>query len=113
LFTACALPDLQKKDAVVGNDDTRVRSDHPTGNKSRRPIIERLTCGTELRLSNDAAPNGEPAILCETQGAMSLQSSDAAHGHESVPQKLLQLVGYRDPNACAASWHRPRRNGTG
>jgi hypothetical protein len=43
---------------------------------------------------------------------MSQQSSDAAHGHESRPQMLLQLVGYRDPHA-AYSWHRPRRNGTG
>ena len=90
----------------MGKDNARV------GNESRRPIIERLTSGTELRVSDHVAANGEPAIICETQGAMSQQCSDAAHGHESVPQKLLQLVGYRDPNACRASWHRPRRNGT-
>jgi hypothetical protein len=104
--------------AVVGKDNTRVNGDGPTGRKSptgcesRRPIIERLMSGTELRVSSQAAPGGEPAILCETQGAMSQQSSDAAHGHESVPQKLLQLVGYRDPNTGPDSWHRPRRNGT-
>jgi hypothetical protein len=61
---------------------------------------------------DQVAPDGEPAVICETQGAMSQQSSDAAHGHESVPQKLLQLVGYRDPNACSTSWQRLRRNGT-
>jgi hypothetical protein len=97
----------------VVNDDTRVSNDSSAGgNKSVRPDIRCLTSGTELRVSNRASPNGERAILCETQGAMSQQCSDAAHGHESVPQKLLQLVGYRDPNACAASWQRPRQNGT-
>jgi hypothetical protein len=43
---------------------------------------------------------------------MSQQSNEAAHGYESVPQKLPQLVGSRDPNACPAASHRPRRNGT-
>ena len=74
------------------NDDTRVSNDSPAGQQSGRPNIKRA--------------------ICHTQGAMSQQSSDAAHGHESVPQKLLQLVGYRDPNACPATWHRPLRNGT-
>jgi hypothetical protein len=94
----------------VGND-ARFGKDTPTGSEARRPIIERLTSGTELRVSDHPAPNGKPTVICETQGAMSQQSSDAAHGHESVPQKLLQLVGYRDPNACPASRHRPRRSG--
>lgn len=90
----------------MGNYNARV------GNESRRPIIEPSMSGTELRVSNPAARNRKPAIMCGTQGAMSQQSSDAAHGHESVPQKLLQLVGYRDPNARPDSWHRPSRNGT-
>jgi hypothetical protein len=97
----------------VGNDSAGVGNDTLTDSESRRPIIERLMSGTELRVSNRAAPNGEPTVICETQGAMSLQCSDAAHGHESVPQKLLQLVGYRDPNAGPNSWHRPQRSGTG
>ena len=95
----------------MGND-ARFGNCTSTGKRSGRPIIERLTSGTELRVSNHAAANGEPAVICETQGAMTQQSSDAAHGYESVPQKLLQLVGYRDPNVCPASSHRPRRNGT-
>jgi hypothetical protein len=102
----------RRRIAAVVNDDTRVSNISPGGNESRRPIIERLISGTELRVSDQTAPNGEPAVICETQGAMSQQSSDAAHGHESVPQKLPQLVGYRDPNACSASWQRQRRNGT-
>jgi hypothetical protein len=96
----------------VSNNETRTGSDSTSGSDIRRPIIEALISGTERRMSPRTAPNGKRAILCETQGAMSQQSSDAAHGYESTPQKLLQLVGHRDPHA-AYSWHRPRRNGTG
>jgi hypothetical protein len=90
----------------VSNKETRAGD----SSESRRPIIEGLMSGTERRISPRTAPNGKRTIPCETQGAMSLQSSEAAHGHESTPQKLLQLVGYRDPHA-AYSWHRPRRTG--
>jgi hypothetical protein len=76
----------------VVNDDTRVGNDSPASHQSGRPKIKRA--------------------ICHTQGAMTQQSSEAAHGHESVPQKLPQLVGYRDPNACPATSHRPLRNGT-
>jgi hypothetical protein len=38
---------------------------------------------------------------------MSQQRGDS--GHESAPQKLLQLVGYRDPNARPDAWVRPTR----
>jgi hypothetical protein len=96
----------------VSNNETRIDSDSSSGSEVRRPVIEGLISGAERRMSPRTAPNGKRTVLCETQGAMSLQSSDAAHGHESTPQKLLQLVGYRDPHA-AYSWHRPRRNGTG
>jgi hypothetical protein len=94
----------------LGDDDTTVCSGSPSGNESPQPIIEPSRNGTELRISHRAAPNGKPAKICETQGAMSQQSSEAAHGHESVPQKLLHLVGYRDPHACPASRHRPHRS---
>ena len=96
---------------AVGND-ARFAKDTANGTPSGRPIIERLTTGTELRVSSQAAANGEPTIICETQGAMSQQSNEAAHGHESVPQKLPQLVGSRDPNAGPAASHRPRRDET-
>ena len=95
----------------MGND-ARFRKDSQTANQSGRPIIERLITGTELRVSEHAAADGEPTIICETQGAMSQQSNEAAHGHESVPQKLLRLVGYRDPKASPASSRRPLRNKT-
>jgi hypothetical protein len=95
----------------VGND-ARFGKQASTGNRSGRPIIERLMTGTELRVSSQAAEDGEPAIICETQGAMSQQGSDASHGHESMPQKLPQLVGCRDPKACSAAGHRPHRDET-
>jgi hypothetical protein len=96
---------------AVGND-ARFGKDTANRSPSGRPIIERLMTGTELRVSSQAAANGEPTVICETQGAMSQQSNEAAHGHESVPQKLPQLVGTRDPNAYPAASHRPRRSGT-
>ena len=98
--------------AVVSNNETRAGRNGPSGGEIRPPITEALISGTERRVSPRMAPNGKRTTLCETQGAMSQQSSDAAQGHLSTPQKLLQLVGYRDPHA-AYSWHRPRRNGTG
>jgi hypothetical protein len=96
--------------AVVSNNETRAGNDGSSESQIRPPVIEALIGGTERRESPRIAPNGKRAVLCETQGAMSQQSSDA--GYFSTPQKLLQLVGYRDPNA-AYTWHRPRRNGTG
>ena len=41
-------------------------------------------------------------------GAMSEQSADSGRGNEQVPQKLVHLVGYRDPNAGLDPWIRPR-----
>jgi hypothetical protein len=51
-----------------------------------------------------------PAI--ETAGEMALQSFDGHRATECAPQKLLQLVGFRDPKVRANSWRRPRRSGT-
>jgi hypothetical protein len=41
-------------------------------------------------------------------GAMAQQCGDFGRGNQSAPQKLLQLVGYRDPNARPQPWVRPR-----
>jgi hypothetical protein len=85
----------------VGNDDTPVGPHRPTGHEFGPPIVERLVNGTELRVSRCADAHGKPAIIRETQGAMSLQGSQAAHGRDSMPQKFLQLVGCRDPKASS------------
>jgi len=41
-------------------------------------------------------------------GAMSLQGGQSGRGNESVPQKLVQLVGCRDPNVRTEPWVRPQ-----
>ena len=41
-------------------------------------------------------------------GAMAQQCGDFGRGNQSSPQKLLQLVGCRDPNARPEPWVRPR-----
>jgi hypothetical protein len=98
---------VSRRNTAVGND-ARLGKGTAAASQAGRPIVQRSINGAEFRVGNHAAANG--GIICETQGAMSLQSNEAAHGHESVPQKLPQLVGYRDPNAGSASSHRPRRD---
>jgi hypothetical protein len=39
---------------------------------------------------------------------MTQQSGEYGRGNESAPQKLLQLVGCRDPKARLVPWVRPR-----
>ena len=46
-------------------------------------------------------------VLDRICGAMSQQRGDS--GHESAPQKFVQLVGYRDPTARPDPWVRPTR----
>jgi hypothetical protein len=38
---------------------------------------------------------------------MSQQCGDNGRGHQSAPQKFVQLVGYRDPKGRAEPWVRP------
>lgn len=57
-----------------------------------------------------ASPVGPPVVqhlrpAAKCQGAMSQQGS-GAHGNESYPQKLVQLVGYRDPEMQLEAWSR-------
>jgi hypothetical protein len=39
------------------------------------------------------------AFNCGSQGPMSQQNTDGSGRNELHPQKLVQLVGFRDPNA--------------
>jgi hypothetical protein len=102
---------IVRRNTAVSNE-ARLGKQPSAAVPSGRPIIERLMTGTELRVSSHADEDGEPAIICETQGAMSQQSSDPTHGRESMPQKLPQLVGCRDPKAGSAASNRPRRDRT-
>ena len=70
---------LQQRMAVVGTTDVGNQTDKQTPLKAERPRI----CG-----------------------AMSEQRGDS--GNQSAPQKLVQLVGCRDPKARLKPWVRPR-----
>jgi hypothetical protein len=89
----------------VGNGNTDVGKT-PT-RESGQPIVERLASSgfPDLRIDHQDGLKREVARKC---GAMSEQSADSGRGNEQVPQKLVHLVGYRDPNAGPDPWIRPR-----
>ena len=89
----------------MGNGNTDVGSKTPS-RESGQPIIERLASSgfPDLRIDHQDGLKREGARKC---GAMSEQSSDSGRGNEQVPQKLVQLVGYRDPSAQSDPWVRP------
>jgi hypothetical protein len=89
----------------VGNGDIDVGSKTLTRD-SGQLIIDRLSNGgfPDLRIDDGLKP--QRARKC---GAMSEQSADSGRGNEQVPQKLVHLVGYRDPNVRTEPWVRPRR----
>ena len=68
----------------MGNGNIDVGSKHPT---------------------HDGSPGRDSTA--GVHGAMAQQGSDSGRGTESVPQKLVHLVGYRDPNARPDAWIRP------
>ena len=87
---------LQQRIAVVGHDNIDV-GNNPT-RQSGQPILQR---SAESNGSIDARidrqnPRGTERPIC---GAMSQQYGDSNRGNESAPQKLVQLVGCRDPKA--------------
>jgi hypothetical protein len=96
---------LQRRVAVVGNGITGVGNPTASRNPSQ-PIAEHLA-------GVDGSP--EPRIDKPLQtgtigicGAMSLQGGDSGRGNESVPQKLVHLVGCRDPQVRPEPWGRPQ-----
>ena len=58
----------------------------------------------ELRIDHDSPVKREGT---GKSGAMSEQSADSGRGNEQVPQKLVQLVGCREPHARPDPWIRP------
>lgn len=76
--------------------------------ESGQPIVERLANSggfPDLRIDHQGPSKRDAARKC---GAMSEQSAASGRGNDQVPQKLVQLVGYRDPNAPPDPWVRPR-----
>ncbi len=91
----------------MGNGNIDVGNKTPT-RKPGQPIIERLAGSDgapELRIDKQNPLKAERPKIC---GAMSQQRGDSGRGNESAPQKLVQLVGCRDPNARPEPWVRPR-----
>jgi hypothetical protein len=87
----------------VGNGITDVGNQTPSQNPSQ-PIAEPLA-----RVSSqpgiDKPLQTATISMC---GAMSLQGGDSGRGNESVPQKLVHLVGCRDPKSRPQPWGRPQ-----
>jgi hypothetical protein len=91
--------------AVVGNGNFDVGNETPT----RRPDQSaenpaRRSGSSELRIDPSNSLKKERPKIC---GAMAQQCGDNGRGTESTPQKLVQLVGYRDPKAQQKPWVRP------
>ena len=89
----------------MGNGITDVGNQTPSRNPSQ-PIAEPLAQGggsSELRI--DKPLQTGTISIC---GAMSLQGGDSGRGNESVPQKLVHLVGCRDPKVRPEPWGRPQ-----
>jgi hypothetical protein len=88
----------------VGNGNIDVGS-HIAPRQPGRRRIEHVTAtdgSPDLRIDAPNAARLKRPGIC---GAMSLQCGDS--GHVSAPQKLVQLVGYRDPRARPQAWVRP------
>ena len=61
--------------------------------------------GNKTATLKPGPPKPERPGIC---GAMTQQRGDGGRGNESAPQELVQLVGYRDPQARHEPWVGPR-----
>jgi hypothetical protein len=98
---------ISTKDSIVGNGNIDVGKAGPT-RKLRRPSVESLAGPDgfpQLRIDGRGPVKADRERIC---GAMSQQHGDSGRGNESVPQKLVHLVGFRDPTARTEPWVRPR-----
>jgi hypothetical protein len=89
--------------AVVGNGNAVAENNSPIC-KTGQPTVESPAesdgpCGK----IDQQSPKSERPRIC---GAMSQQRGHS--GHESAPQKLVQLVGCRDSKVRTEPWVRPR-----
>lgn len=102
---------ISTKDNVVGNRNIDVCKNGLT-RKFHRPSVESLAGPDgfpELRIDGGVPLKPDRERIC---GAMSEQhgdsGGDSGRENESLPQKLVHLVGWRDPNARSEPWIRPR-----
>jgi hypothetical protein len=87
----------------VGNGNNDVGRKTPT-RKTSQPTVQ-MSGG---RSSESRIDQQMQAASPQNCGAMSQQGSFSFHGNQSAPQKLVQLVGYRDPKVAAEPGVRPR-----
>jgi hypothetical protein len=69
------------------------RLSEPLVRRSYSMISRKTPALAELPLKRDVTAD------CGSQGPMSQQNTDGSGRNELHPQKLVQLVGFRDPNA--------------
>jgi hypothetical protein len=106
LFQTAARCNLaSKRILVVGSDNIDVGKQ--TAPRQPGQPTERSAAGGVA-----SAPGSEKTVPPKKErgrisGAMSQQRGDS--GHDSAPQKFVQLVGYRDPKARLEPWVRPTR----
>lgn len=91
----------------MGNGNIDVGTKTPT-RRPGRPIVENLAGSSGSsgpQIGETSSRNRERPRICV---AMTQQCRDSGRGNQSSPQKFLQLVGCRDPNARPAASVRPR-----
>ena len=96
LFQAVARCHISSNGGISGVGHT-IEVGNEAVRQSGQPAIESPAATSRLT-------KARPAV----SGAMAQQGGDFGRGNQSAPQKLLQLVGCRDPNARPEPWGRPR-----
>jgi hypothetical protein len=89
----------------VGKGNIEVGKKTATRNLARL-IVEGLAGNDGRSEPQTAQTNPPPKTRPGISGAMAQQNCDS--GNQSSPQKLLQLVGCREPKVRPQPWVRPR-----
>jgi hypothetical protein len=95
---------FSRRISAVGSDNVDV-ANHISTSSERSDERRSGSRVTQQQMSDQSALKSKKT---GAHGAMSQQSSDSGRGTQSTPQKLVQLVGYRDPKSCGESWVSPR-----
>ena len=86
----------------MGNGNNDVDRKTPT-RKAGQPIVQMSGGGSSEKRIDLQMQASQP----QNCGAMSQQGSFSFHGNQAAPQKLVRLVGCRDPEVVAEPWIRP------
>ena len=86
----------------VGQGPTRKKGPSREPGRPRAELLAGPDAFPKLRIDGDGSLR--PARVC---GVMSQQYGDSNRGNESAPQKLVQLVGCREPKTRSEPWVRP------